>query len=396
MISSIVIARLVDKTEYAYLSYVDNLYSYLTLFSGLGLASALLVFCIDGISKGKHKSYVKNALIIGSLFEGLASIILCIAVQFTNIPYEEARKYMWLLVLYPVITYIFTCLQSYIRVLKDNKLYAKLGAAQTIIVCILSVATAIILGVYGVVLSRYIAIFIVLLMAIIFVNGKLKPIEQEYLSKAEMKAFISTAVALMVANVFSGMMPINESFLVNHLIREESVTASFKVAGIIPSLLPIVTSSIMVYYFPIIASIKNDYKVVKKKVHKIALINAAIIICITAIGMIFTPFTIKLIYGTKYMDAIPLSYPLWIMRALNTGIRMVPLNVLAAIGKSKFNAVISAITCIIHAILDYFFISFWNIQGIAYAAMIVYVLSAIILWWYFNRSCDKMSKQQIS
>ena len=45
MLSSIVIARLVDKQQYAYLSYSDTIYGYLALFSGLGMGSALLKIC---------------------------------------------------------------------------------------------------------------------------------------------------------------------------------------------------------------------------------------------------------------------------------------------------------------------------------------------------------------
>ena len=41
-ISSIVIVRLVDKNDYAYLSYADNLYTYVISFAGLGMTSSIL------------------------------------------------------------------------------------------------------------------------------------------------------------------------------------------------------------------------------------------------------------------------------------------------------------------------------------------------------------------
>lgn len=393
MFSSIVIVRLTDKTQYAYLAYADNLYSYITLFSGLGLASALLVTCTDQVSKGKHVTYLRKALQVGGGFEFVLSLLLCIGAQFVTIPFPEARKYMWLLSLYPLLTYAFNCFQAYIRVLRNNKLYAKLGATHTIVVCLCSIVLALLLDVVGVVGARYVGVLLVFIMAVRYLRGALDKIQPERLDQGELRYFLSTGTALMFANVFSGMMPINEGFIVNNLIRDEIITANFKVAGIIPSMLPIITSSVMVYYFPIIASM-TDYTAVKKKVHRIAVLNAAIIVPVTLLGMLFTPLIIQIVYGSKYADAASLSYALWIMRAVNAAFRMVPLNILAAIGKSKMNAIVSAASCVLHAVLDYIFISVWKIEGIAYAAIIVYILSGIVLWFYFNRSCDRQATEK--
>ena len=390
LLSSVLIARLVDKNEYAYLSYADNLYSYISLFTGLGLSSALLVICTPDVTLGKQRNYLGKALKIGGLFEFVLSVLLCLVAQFIAIPFPEARKYIWALLLYPLVTYLFTACQAFVRVKRNNKLYAGLGAAHTILVCVFSVLIVLLVGTMGVVAARYIAVLAVLAVAANYLYGINKDIKSEKISSSELKAFLSTGIAMMFANVFSGMMPINEAFIVNNLIKDEILTANFKVAGIIPSMLPIITSSVMVYYFPIVAAIK-DYRVVKKKVWNIAMVNAVIIIAVTAIGMLLTPVGIGLVYGAKYTDAATISYPLWIMRAVNAVVRMVPLNMLAAIGRTKFNAVLSVFTCVVHAVLDYIFISMWSVNGIAYAAIIVYIISGIIMWWYFNKSCDKLN-----
>lgn len=391
LLSSILIARFVNKSEYAYLSYADNLYQYITLFTGLGLASALLVVCTPDVSIGKHRSYLGKSLKYGGIFEFATSLLLCIGAQFISIPFPQARKYMWLLLLYPLMTYIFNTLQAYIRVKRNNKLYAGLGAAQTIIVGILSISLVIVLDTIGVVFSRYIAVIAVTVIAAVYILKADSGVVLNNISNEEQKKFVLLGLSLMFANLFSGMMPINETFIVNNLIKDEIITANFKVAGIIPSMLPIITSSVMVYYFPIIAAMK-DGREIKKKVFRIALINGAIIIAVTAAGMLVTPVGIGFVYGEKYSDAAGISYSLWIMRAVNTVFRMVPLNILAAIGEAKFNAYVSVITCVAHAVLDYIFIYHWGVNGIAYAAIIVYIFSAVALWAHFNKSCEKMNE----
>ena len=122
LLSSILIARFVDKSEYAYLSYADNLYQYVVLFTGLGLANALLVVCKSDVSLGKQHNYLRKAIKYGGAVEFFASLILCILVMVIAIPFPNARKYMWLLVLYPFCTYVFNALQAYIRVKRNNKL----------------------------------------------------------------------------------------------------------------------------------------------------------------------------------------------------------------------------------------------------------------------------------
>ena len=391
LLSSILIARLVDKDEYAWLSYADNLYSYIALFSGLGLASALLVVCTNDVTIAKQKGYLNKALVWGGVFELLMSVLLCVLIQIIPIPFPDARRYAWMLLLYPVITFGFNACQAFIRVKRNNKLYAILGAIQTILVCVFSILLVLASGTDGVVLARYIAVGAVVCVAFLYLHKGDRRIKAESPTRDEQKKFISVALALMFANLFSGMMPINETFIVNNLIQDEVITANFKVAGILPSMLPIITSSVMVYYFPIIANLR-DGKEIRKKVHQIAAVNAGVVIVVAIIGMIFSPLIIRIFYGEKYVDATALSYQLWVMRAVNATFRMVPLNIMAAIGHSKFNAYVSVFTCIIHAILDYLFISLWNVNGIAYATIIVYIISAIIMWIKFEKSCSNYTK----
>lgn len=69
MISSVVVARIVDKTDYAYLTYSETLYGYLTLFLGLGMSTALLKVCSGKETTSEDKAYLAFALKYGVVFE---------------------------------------------------------------------------------------------------------------------------------------------------------------------------------------------------------------------------------------------------------------------------------------------------------------------------------------
>lgn len=52
------------------------------------------------------------------------------------------------------------------------------------------------------------------------------------------------------------IMPNNEMFLVNNILKRETITANYKIATLILSQLLFVTSTLVVYFFPILAQKK--------------------------------------------------------------------------------------------------------------------------------------------
>src|SRR5690606_36458916 len=135
--------------------------------------------------------------------------------------------------------------------------------------------------------------------------------------------------------------------LVNYLLRDEIVTSNYKVATLIPSQLGIVTGSIMIYLFPIVAKISNNRLIIKTAV-KVQLLNGIIIGAITILGFIFTPLIINVVYGSNYGDTVNLSRLFWIVFGINAGFRMIPMNIMPAIGRVKFNACMAIGTSVVH------------------------------------------------
>ncbi len=386
MISSIVIVNLVDKTVYADISYADNLYSYISLASGLGMSNALLKFCSVNQSKELDKAYIRFAMKIGGAFEIIAALLLCIIISFVDIPYTGARMFIWGFLIYPVIDYSIVTGSIYMRTQLDNKKYAYVGIARSIILCVLSILFVLIFGTSGIVSARYLSALLVLAYVVRYYKNMTRQKKPAILTTEQKMNFFKVGISLGIAGFFSGIMPINESFLVNNVIKDPIITANFRVAGLLPQMLFLVSGAITVYYFPIIARMTNPAEI-KRKVINIALVNGVIILILTILGMRFTPLAIRLLYGQKYMDSVSISYLLWIMRAANCVIRMVPINMLPAIGKTKFNLYMSIVSCAMQCVLDYIFIKYMGIGGVAIGATIVYTLSGICYWIYFFKCC---------
>lgn len=76
-ISSIIVARIIDKVAYANYSYANNIYSYITLLAGLGLSSSILKYCSATSDKRVEKAYMRYAFYVGgSLFIRLCLTML--------------------------------------------------------------------------------------------------------------------------------------------------------------------------------------------------------------------------------------------------------------------------------------------------------------------------------
>lgn len=68
---------------------------------------------------------------------------------------------------------------------------------------------------------------------------------------------------------------------------------------------------------------------------------------------------------------------------------MIPLNMLPALGITKFNAFLSMGTCLVHVVIDYICINVLGITGAGIASAIVYLVSGAIGWGYLYKVCVK-------
>ena len=326
------------------------------------------------------------ALKYGTLFEAVLSLLIVIYVTVAVIPFPEARGMVYVLVLYPIFNNVLNTVLCYLRAHGENTAYARSGVIQTTVVFGGSVCFVLLLGIQGIAYARYCAIGIAVLAVIKILKKHLRNIPSEKLNRKEIKNFMIMSISLTMSNLFSLIMPINEMTLVNEMLRSEEITANYKIAIMIPGQLSFVTQSIIVYYFTIVAK-TEDKKEVWKISKKVGLVTAVLITVISAFGIIFTPYIIRIVYGSRYEEAIILSSIFWVVNALNAAIRMIPMNFLPAIGIAKFNAFMAAISCGCHIVLTYIAIIQFGIWGAGISTGIVYIGSGIAYWIYFRKKC---------
>lgn len=379
MITSIALVRLLDTYTYAHISYADNLYSYITLVSGLGLANAILRCCLRRNGEELNLAYFKYAAVKGALINLLLSLVLAIAVSTVPIPYPEARPYTLALLLFQSLSHVLNSIMSFMRSNSWNKRYAYTGILHSILMLAATIIFTLSSPKYGFIAARYFAVGLALITAFFWIPYEYRNKKPQKLSKAQRKHADHIGLSIMTAILFSGIMPINEVFLVNNLIADETITAYFRVAGILPQFLIVITNAINVYFFTIIVN-STDKGFIRKTIIKASVINAMVIFPISALGMVFSPFVIETIYGKEYLNAVGMSYALWLMRALNAGVRSIPMNMMLALGREKLNAWIAFFSSLVQTILIYFLLKKAGVMGVTYGTITVYALTGLLYW----------------
>lgn len=387
-VTSIIIARYIAKNEYANLAYADNLYQYITYLSGMGLASALLKYIKPNGPEADNNTYRLFAQKAGMAFDFILVLLLLVLTAFIEIPFPESRRIIMLMSGLPLLTFMMTSDSSYFRAKRKNKLFARLGATNGLISMLLCLLLARTLGVSGVIIARYAAVLVVVLISRALIYRSRETHEHGRLDTQQKKGIIAMGLSMMVAALFSNIIQLNESFFINNMLADPVITANFRVASLLPAQLGIFSFSIIVYYFSIIANM-DDYTAILKKLKEVQLVTMAFILSVGVLGILTTPLIIRWFYGAQYADAVELSYVVWVIRIVNILVRTVPMQLLPALGKLRFSVIVNAASVVLHALLSYLFIQSFGVYGIVYSAVITYTLSGAGYWIYFIRVCKQ-------
>ena len=383
---SIVVVRLLDKSDYGVMCYVENIYSYAFIFAGLGLSNGILRYLVIAEDDKEKKSYydyiIKRSILIDLT---IAVIIFSIAI-IIEIPgnYSEARFLIPVIaILLPFQDLLNEVLYT-IRSFFKNKIYAYLAFGSSSILIIGRIVGAVLCGVSGVLWSRVIinAIFALLIFAYV---GKrfFSDYQSVPLSDDKRKTVNAYSFQYMITNGFWAIFMLNDTFLLGIMLNDPSILADYKVAYVLPGNISIFATAIGVFAGPYFTKNENNLKWIREKYKKVFLISSVIVggVAIT-IGFFAGPL-IKLMYGEQYLNVVNLMRVLLLAAFLNSSLRYTTANLLAAMGEIKYNMIISGIGIAIQILFDIIFIPIWGVMAVAISNCIVYGTMAIVLFGVF-------------
>jgi len=397
-ISAMFLPRIItDKAEYGLLVYVDNIRSYVMLLNGFGIANATLRFVTKEDDDRKKKGIFLTTLAIGIVFDIVLVALTIIAYIIIPMPFEGVQELSLLMSLLPIFYFLFQDIQLFLRACFDNKKYSVISFIYTFSSMLFQVFFAYVWSVKGVILGRYIAIFISLGISGIIVSGiKEMKTRAVYPSKKDIFNMVKFGVVMMLSNATSLILQLNETFVIAFIINDEAVLADYRVASYIFVISTFFVQSVAIFIFPHFSKRVNDKQWIWSKFLKLTFVNFVGMLVIHGLLWAIGELFIVVVFGRQYLNVIPIMRLLLVASFIQTSMRMIPGNILAATGAEGFNLKLNILIVILHCGVSILTISRLGIYGAAWGLIVAYLVSGVAMIYHLYWRCNKMDNDSIS
>ena len=381
-LSSVVLVRILTKTEYGTFTYAWNIYSIVLIFSGMGMESAMLQLASEHGGEYEYTDKVsKYCTWFGLQFNMILAIVL-LGVGFeAPLKIQRGRILIIALCLLPFVQLIVSLMSCYLRAVKRNQDYAKLTIVNTIAIFAGSVGGTLLFRELGLVIGYYTAAIVTCLFGHYVLRVSLIKRETSNMGD-DRKTLLRIGFISMINNGLSQLLLLLDVFVLGIVDPQETILAGYKVATMIPTALIFIPNSLVIYIYPYFAKNKNDGKWCIYHFKKIIIVLGIVNSLMSLLLFGFAPTIISVVYGNQYLDSVPILRVLSVNYFISGTFRIVSGNLLVTQRKLKYNLMESIITSIINVIADYYFIQLWGGMGAAIATLMVVIISSIMSTTY--------------
>ncbi|MDE6624935.1 MAG: oligosaccharide flippase family protein [Lachnospiraceae bacterium] len=396
--SSFILIRILSKSENGVYSYAFNIYSFFALMNGFGIESACLQRCSETAKNSeKADSYLKFGMLFGSKINIFLGCLIAISGLCFSFPLEGVGRMLFLFALMPFVTTVFNCIQTYFRYNLLNVEYSKCSVVNTVLILCGSVAGAYLFKATGLILFRELAMAVSIVIGIyVYKFPVMRIFKAVKISLAEKKDMLRLAVISMV-NVATGqLLYLIDVFLIGIIISDEIIVASYKTATIIPNALLFIPSALVVYIYPYFAQNQENKTWVKEKFFMVLKYFAPLNALVSIVLIIFAPLIIRIVFGSQYLDAVPVFRILSISYFFSATFRKVIGNLLVTQRKLNVNFWVGILEGLLNIISNWILIHLFGAIGAAITTLIISIVSSAVLMCYFvkylNREIRKEEK----
>ena len=379
---SIVLVRVISKSDYGVYTYADNILSFFLLASGLGASAGVLQMCSetdDPAYRGRLYRYGCRFGLLSNL--ALAAAVLAIAL-FVPLRVEGSNGLLALMCLLPLFTLFSELQRTYLRSEMRNQQFSYVNTFNSVATFVLSVGLALLWKAEGLVWAHYLAALLTAGFAIVRYRVPFR-IGDVALSAEDRRQMHRISTISMLNNGLSRLMYLLDIFVLGLFIADGSVIASYKIATIIPTALIFVPGSIVTYVYPYFARNRMERGWVMRSYRRLTLysglLNGAI-----ALGLfLLAPLILKIVFGAQYLDALVPFRILSVSFAFSGTFRILAGNLLVTQRKLGFNLFVAIFSGALNTILNVIMIRQWASAGAALATLITVVVTSILNTVYF-------------
>ena len=390
MFGSIFIVRILSKQEYGELGYMENFYGYIYLLAGFGLNNAIFRYVVLGKESNKQECYYRYIRKTNIAINCVLSVCALFVVSFYLHP-SEFNRIVWLIKIYMFVLPLQSVCESEqltFRALYDNGRYALYSFLTSLLLVCFRVLFAYVGGLPGVVVAQILVYITMEVAQHTSIRRKYfqdSIHEASFISKSEKKEIFTYSIQYMITNGIWTAFMLNDVFLLGRLANDPSIVADYKVAYTIPGSISIISTALGVFVAPYFVQNEKDKDWVKRNFVKTMILNILSIFIIACMIIVLSRYIILIIYGEKYIGIVRLMQILLVASFVNAGVRYPCANILAAMGKVKYNMCVSVVGIIVQISLNLYLIPKYGSIGAAITSILVYGVMATVLIIIFIR-----------
>ena len=382
-LGSLILVRIMSKSEFGVFSYMENLYTYAYLFAGYGLNNAVFRYLVlkEGVSEKKG---VFNYVVTQGTKFNLAFVAVLATLAFL-FPHSEEFSAAHLLLPLMLLALPFqflsdTCSFS-LRALFRNRAFAFAAVLTVVVVWSAKAVGAVLFDLKGAAASWPIAYCGVALALLIYFRKRIFPGSSAVApQKDERKGIRSYSLQYMVTNGLWALFLQNDLLMISLLTGDATAVADYKVAYAIPAAIAILSSSIGMFVAPYFVKKEGDKAWVWSNYKKTFAVTVVLVgIAALFVALLANP-VIGFFYGDQYLNIVPLMNLLLVTAFITNGLRYTTANLLAAMGKIRVNMIVSFCGMVSQIVLNLILIPRFGVYGAAYTSIIVYALMAVAVF----------------
>lgn len=366
----IVLVRLISKASYGVYAYAFNIYSYFALFLGLGAAGTLLQLCSeDGENIEIKERHQKECFSLSVYFDCILAGLIVVFALIIKPAIAGSNILLLVMGVMPIVAQYLPLYLSALRADFDNRKYSQISILNSLAIFVFSIIGAILFGSFGVILGRYAAEIVTLvLMHCAFRVSVIKPLRiRDFFKTSSIKKIVKLGITICISESLVQVISLLGTSILGTLVKNEEVIASYKVAATIPNALVFIASAIMTYAYPYFAKNRTNY-IWTRKAYTVLILCVLGISVIVSVGcIIFAPVLIKVLFGEQYGDCVELFRILMVGYVLNSVLRIPAANLILSQWKMRASMVISICGLVITLVVNALLIRHWGITGAAWA-----------------------------
>lgn len=382
-LGSLVLVRIMSKSEFGVLGYMENLYTYAYLFAGYGLNNAVFRYLVLKETASEKKGVFNYVVSQGTKFN-LVFVTILAASAFLFPHSEEfsaAHLLLPLMLLALPLQFLSDTCSFSLRALFRNRAFAFAAVLTVVAVWGVKASGAMLFGLEGAAASWPIAYCVVALALLMYFRKRVFPGASAIApEKEERKGIRSYSLQYMVTNGLWALFLQNDLLMISLLTGDATAVADYKVAYAIPAAIAILSSSFGMFVAPYFVKNEDDKAWVWSNYKKTFAATAALVgIAALLVAMLAEP-VVRFFYGEQYLNIVPLMNLLLATAFITNGLRYTTANLLAAMGKIRVNMIVSFGGMLSQVALNLALIPLFGVYGAAYTSIIVYSLMAVAVF----------------